>query len=300
MVTVRKRILRNRTYYYLEHSLRLKGYVEKRERYLGKSMPKDIEARKKAFLGEIYKEKWYPLLEEIRKGYAQDLRKTPPTGRERNLSAFATVFTYDTQRIEGSALTLHETADLLEKGITPSARPLGDVKEAEAHRAIFADMLQERRDISLALVLRWHHELFRTTRSDIAGRLREHQVAISGSRFVPPLPAEVYPLLRSFFRLYVRSKDSVHPVESAALVHLKFVTIHPFSDGNGRIARLLMNFILNRAGYPMLNIPYAGRSSYYTALERAQTKQMESIFLQWFFRRYVRDHRRYLSQPRRG
>ena len=148
----------------------------------------------------------------------------------------------------------------------------------------------------MSLVLRWHHEMFRTTRPDIAGRIREHQVAISGSRFVPPAPVEVYPLLREFFRWYDRSKPRLQPVELAVLVHLKFVTVHPFSDGNGRLARLLMNFVLHRRGFPMFDIPYAGGNSYYGALERAQVRKEEPIFVQWFLRRYVRENRRYLPK----
>ena len=70
----------------------------------------------------------------------------------------------------------------------------------------------------------------------------------------------------------------------AALVHLRFVTIHPFGDGNGRVSRLMMNFVLNRNHYPMLNIEYKNRNSYYRALERSQTLQDDHIFASWFFR----------------
>ena len=274
--------------------------MRKREQYLGARPPRDLERAKREFLEEIYRERWHPLLDEIRNGYAKDLRRTPSSARERNLEAFGVRFTYNTQRIEGSTLTLRETANLLVHGVTPAERPLRDVNEAEAHRAVFHSLLKERKGLSLSLVLRWHHEMFRSTRPDIAGRIREHQVAISGSRFTPPSPVEVYPLLRGFFRWYDRMEGGLHPVEFAALVHLKFVTVHPFSDGNGRVARLLMNFVLHRAEFPMFDIPYTGRSSYYTALERAQTRQADSIFVQWFLRRYVRENRRFLPKPGRG
>ncbi len=298
MVRVRKRTIGSRTYFYLEHSVRVGGEVQKRERYLGRKLPRDLENAKREFLREIYRERWRPLLDAIRKGYAEDLRRTPASARERNLEAFGVRFTYNTQRIEGSTLTLRETANLLVHGVTPADRPLRDVKEAEAHRAVFHSLLRERKDLSRSLVLRWHHEMFRTTRPDIAGRMREHQVAISGSRFVPPPPVEVYPLLREFFRWYDRTKGQLHPVELAALVHLKFVTVHPFSDGNGRVARLLVNFVLHRRGFPMLDIPYEGRDSYYAALERAQTTDADEVFVRWFLRRYVRENRRFL--PARG
>ena len=293
MAAVLKRTLRGRTYYYLEHTVRVAGKVRKKELYLGTRLPRDLEVRKRAFLAEVYRERWHPTLERIRESYARDLRTTPPSGVERGREALAVRFTYNTQRIEGSTLTLRETADLLERGITPAGRPLRDVQEAEAHRALFLDILKERGDLTHPRILEWHHRLFRETRPDIAGRLRRHQVAISGSRFVPPSPIEVGPLLREFFRWYARSRDRTQPVELAALVHLRFVTIHPFSDGNGRLARLLMNFVLHRHGFPMLVIPYTGRSLYYTALERAQIQEMEAIFVQWLLRAYVREHRRY-------
>jgi Fic family protein len=90
-------------------------------------------------------------------------------------------------------------------------------------------------------------------------------------------------------------KADAHPVELAALVHLRIVTIHPFADGNGRISRLMMNLILHRHGFPMLDIPYEKRAGYYTALERAQLAGDDAAFLNWFFRRYFKANERYLK-----
>ena len=83
-------------------------------------------------------------------------------------------------------------------------------------------------------------------------------------------------------------------MELAAFVHLKFVTIHPFGDGNGRISRLMMNFVLNKEGYPMLDISYSGRNSYYSALERAQVRKADSAFIQWFMRKYMKENAAYI------
>ena len=192
-------------------------------------------------------------------------------------------------------MTLRETADLLERGVTPKEKPLRDVKEAEAHKKIFLEMLKYPKDLSLAIVLKWHKELFEQSKPDIAGRIREHQVAISGSKFKPPYPIEIYPMLRDFFKWYTKNKNILHPVELAALVHLKFVTIHPFSDGNGRISRLMMNFVLNRRGFPTFNISYEGRSAYYTALERTQIKKNDFIFVNWFIKRYIKENKKYIN-----
>ncbi|MDO9537513.1 MAG: Fic family protein, partial [Thermoplasmata archaeon] len=133
-----------------------------------------------------------------------------------------------------------------------------------------------------------------TTDHEIAGTLRRVQVEISGSRFSPPLAIEVYPMLTEFIQWYRKHNNKLHAVELAALTHLKLVTIHPFADGNGRISRLMMNFILYKRGFPMLDIPYEGRNSYYNALERSQVKDDDSVFLQWFFKRYLKENGKYL------
>jgi len=294
LVTVRKKVIGSRIYYYLEHSVRRNGRVEKRQIYLGKAVPKRIEEIKKDFLTSIHREKWFGSFDNIRRNFAKERKLMPKSAREEELRKFSVAFTYDSQRIEGSTLTLRETSALLETGVTPLGKPIQDAKEAEAHQQLLYEMLEHRKDVSLLAILYWHKRLFDLTKHDIAGRIRQHQIAISGSRFVPPSPAEVYPLLREFFRWYERNKKKLHPIELAALAHLKLVTIHPFADGNGRISRLLMNFILNRQNYPMFNIPYGKRNSYYNALERSQVKRKDATFLQWFFRRYVKENKRYV------
>lgn len=292
MATIKKKVVGNKTYFYLGHTFRKDGKVEYREIYLGESVPKAIDRIKADFLAGIYKEKWHSVLEKIKNGYSHNLSRMPASVREKETRAFMVKFTYNTQKIEGSTLTFKETADLLERGITPK-KLLRDVKETEAHKEVFYEMLAYKKDLALQAVLEWHRKMFQSTKPDLAGKIREYQVAISGSKFMPPFPAEVYPLLKDFFSWYEKVKVSVHPVELAALVHLKFVTIHPFGDGNGRISRLIMNFVLNRHGYPMLDIPYKGRAGYYGALERAQVKGNENIFVQWLFRKYVKENRRY-------
>ena len=298
MVTIRKRQVGTRQYFYLQHTLRTPKGVETRERYLGARLPANIDEVKRDFLIEIHKERWYPLLDAIRANYSKEQRTMPRSALEKRTRSFSVKFTYDTSRIEGSKLTYRETADLLERGLSPRAKPIEDIKEAEAHDEVLRDVLRYEKGLSPQVVLFWHRRLFIGTKPDIAGKIRTHQVAISGSRFMPPSPVEVQPLLREFFRWYDRSKSSLHSVELAAAVHLRFVTVHPFADGNGRMSRLLMNFVLQRHGFPLLNIPYEDRRSYYNALERSQVKKVESIFIQWFFKRYLKEHSAYAQIKR--
>ncbi len=296
MVAIRKKIVGKYTYYYLEYSFREGDKVEKRDKYIGKTVPENIEELKQVFISQIYRDKWLDLFDKIKDQYSAQEKKIPQSAKEKETENFMIRFTYDTNRIEGSKLTLRDTSLLLEKGITPDSKPLKDVKETEAHKLAFYEMMELEKDISFNVILHFHKKLFEDTKKDIAGKLRQFQVMISGSRFIPPFPAEIYPLLTEFFKWYGKNKDKMHPVELAALVHLKLVTIHPFADGNGRISRLMMNFILKRNGFPMLNITYEKRAGYYRSLERSQIKKDETRFLQWFFKRYLNEFESYLGK----
>jgi Fic family protein len=305
MANVKKTKKGNVTYYYLQHAIRRGPKVKTKQVYLGRKIPKNLEEIKQNFLRKIYAEEWYALFDQIKKRYSKENEQRPPSSRNKEMKIFATRFTYNTQRIEGSKLTLRETTNLLEKGLTPSKeKPEEDVLEARAHEKVFYQMLEfsdrRNKDLSLSLLLDWHYDLFYETKPDIAGTIRTYQVGISGSRFKPPLPVEIYPMLHEFFGWYSKNKNKIHPVELAALVHLKLVTIHPFADGNGRISRLIMNFILYKNGYPMLDIKYERRDRYYTALERSQVKKVENTFVQWFMRRYLIEHDRYIERSNVG
>jgi Fic family protein len=295
MVSIKKKNMNGNTYYYLEHSFRKNSKIDKKEKYLGPTLPKNIDLVKEEFLREFYQETWFIRFDTIKEQFIKEKRNIPPSIEKKETEQFATAFTYNTNRIEGSTITLRETADLLERGISPSQRPLEDIKETESHKVVFYDMFKYNKEITLSTVLYWHKQLFQFTKPDVAGKIRQHQVGISGRKFRPPYPIELDLLLRDFFDWYNQNKKKLHPVHLAGLVHLKFVTIHPFGDGNGRISRLLMNYVLNKNGYPMLIIPYSQRMSYYTALERSQLKKDESVFILWFFKRYLKECKQYLK-----
>ncbi|MEX2017168.1 MAG: Fic family protein [Candidatus Pacearchaeota archaeon] len=296
MVEIKKIKKGNKEYFYIVHSYREGKSVKKKQFYLGESIPKDIEEKKREFLQEFYKLRFLKDIDSIEKNFNWEYKSMPISAKEKSKDTFAVKFTYNTQRIEGSTLTLKETANLLEKGITPSSKPIRDVKEAEAHKKVFFEMLDYEKELNLQIILKWHLDLMKETREDIAGKIRSHNVEISRSKFVPPMYLELDVLLKSFFDWYNKEKGKFHPVELAALVHLKFVTIHPFSDGNGRISRLIMNFVLKKNKFPLLDIPYTKRDSYYNALERSQVKKDDKIFVQWLFRRYLDEHKKYLNK----
>ncbi len=295
MVLLKKKKIKGNTYYYLGHSYRKNKKIEKKEKYLGKIIPKNIDQLKENFLLEFYKETYFTQFDKIKKQFTKEMNRMPTSMEKKEIEKFSIKFTYNTNRIEGSTLTLRETALLLEKGITPTRRSIEDVKETEAHKKLFYEMLYYKKEISLATILSWHKKLFEDTKGDVAGKIRDYDVEISGSRYKPPYAIELQSLLIEFFDWYKKNRKKIHPIFLASLVHLKFESIHPFGDGNGRIGRLFMNYILNKNGHPMLVIDYTQRNSYYNALEHSQTKKDEGIFTIWFFKRYIKEYKKYLK-----
>ena len=241
MVNLRAKEVNRKKYYYLEHTVRIGTRFINKRKYLGSEAPKDTELIKEAFMHELFLERYDKSLATIKKKFGQDFSTYPPSAKEKYVESFMIKFTYNTNRIEGSTLSLKETADLLQQHITPKNKPVDDVKEAESHKKVFYEMLGNQNDLTLGTVLYWHKLLLQDTKPDIAGRVRQHQVAIARSRVELPMPVELDALLHEFFIWYHKNKNKINPAVLAALVHLKFVTIHPFSDGNGRISRLMMN-----------------------------------------------------------
>ena len=295
MVAVRKRKIGSEEFFYLEHTMRVKGKVEKKEQYLGKDLPKNIDKLKQEFFHELFKEKWYSLLDSIKNNFSNEHSKIPETAKLKYLENFLIKFTYNTNRIEGGTLTLRDTANLLKEGISPKNKPVKDIKEAESHKKLFYTMLDNKKDLNLNTVLYWHKILMQDVDKEIAGKVRNHQVSIAGTTVQLPYPAELNILLKEFFGWYNKAKNKLHPVELAALVHLKFVSIHPFTDGNGRMSRIMMNFVLNKNKFPMLDISYSNRASYYTALERTQKTAKEYIFVQYLIKRYFKEYKKYTN-----
>lgn len=279
------------------HSYRWDGRLRRRQLYLGSVLPTNAGRRARDLEHQVWEETWFRLFDRIRNGYRDYQAQLPRPNREEELRAFVLEFTYDTNRIEGSTLTLDDTRKVLELGITPASKPLRDVEETRRHAEVAGRLLSTPEPIDLAHLLRWHREIFGSTKPQIAGRLRDFEVRIRGSSHVPPAPVAVRPMMLELLRWVARSTKTVDPVELAGAFHFRFEHIHPFGDGNGRVGRLTMNLILARARYPLLNIQYGRRQSYYRALEAASRLGDARPFLRWFFLRYSRENRTYLQKP---
>ncbi len=185
---------------------------------------------------------------------------------------FRVDWTYNSNAIEGSSVTLAETRAILLDGVTVNGKPLREHLEVinHSHAIDFVQGIADKIDPITETTIRQIHSLIlRTIDDDNAGSYRRVNVRITGSGFVPPDVSQVGALMYDFGKWLTSEEKRLHPVEFAALAHFKPVDIHPFIDGNGRTARLLMNLILMRAGFPPAIVKTDDRQSYYKVLDAA-------------------------------
>jgi len=178
--------------------------------------------------------------------------------------------TWASNALEGNSLTESETKVVIEDGITVGGKPLRDYFEAIGHSDAF-DLLYRLAKgdaITEQDILELHRLFYYRIDSEHAGKYRERNVIITGTDYLPPA-ASALPAAMAEFVAEIPLLRKMHPVIYAALLHLKLVTIHPFVDGNGRSARLLMNLALLQAGYPITIIPPVLRGDYIAALRES-------------------------------
>lgn len=187
--------------------------------------------------------------------------------------------TYSSNALEGNSLTESETKVVIEDGLTVQGKPLHDVYEALGHADAYdhLQLMATDKQLEVADILKLHELFYKRIDPSQAGKFRTVPVFISGSHYPLPSAEEIPKLMDEFLAWYRQHELLLHPLELAALAHQKFVFIHPFVDGNGRVARLLMNLVLLRFGYPITIIPPILRLEYITALEKAHRSTNEFI-----------------------
>lgn len=205
-----------------------------------------------------------------------------PAAALRNLhEALVLRWTYHSNAIEGNTLTLMETKVVLE-GITVGGKLLREHFEAINHRdAIFyvEDAVRRAEPLSEWQIRNLHRLVLRQIDDENAGRYRQLNVTIAGARHVPPDMLRVPEQMAALLHWYDTEAHGLHPVERAARLHVDFVKIHPFVDGNGRTARLLLNLELLKAGFPATVLPVEQRLAYYEALDKAHVEGDMADFL---------------------
>lgn len=214
------------------------------------------------------------ILEAIKKKKNQfdDLKPFSKTFQNNMEEWYRIELTYTSNAIEGNTLTRQETALVVEKGLTVEGKTIVEhleaINHAKAYEYIQSLKLNNITKITKQIILKIHETILQNIDSQNAGRYRNVPVRIAGSTVILPNPLKVPYLMEQFVNWLHNSKKTIP--EIAIEAHLKFVSIHPFADGNGRTARLLMNLVLLTGGYPPVVISNKNRKQYIDSIEKVQ------------------------------
>jgi len=296
MVFVRK----IRGYYVLVHTVRKGKKVVQETRYVGKKLPSKerLERLKEEFLKEIWGEKYkyfsgaeIEAIEGKKKEYAEELQGLSPPEKDKRLKDFTIRFTYDSSKLSGLNVTLRQTSLILKDGIVPKGfHDLKMVKELENHEKGVVAITKFKGKLNAKFLKKLHKTLLSGVYDSIAGKLRselKRDVKIAGTPYVPTKWSEMQKELDGFFKWYKANNRKLHALELAALLHLKIISIQPFIDGNSRLSRLIMNWILWKRGYPMVDIKVADLEKYYDVLDQYQIEHKEKPFVKYLKEKYL-------------
>jgi len=283
---IEKKNYYGKTRYWLAHSFREGDKIHKIRKLLGTDLSKEVleERKKKAeqlILDEINKYRIIkdPLHDKISKEEIDFIKRLETEANlrivhlsETEWKKFSEVFSYNTNAIEGSELTLKETEKVIEKGEWPIEKPKKDIAEALGVDGAIKFIRKTKEHVSLNLIKEIHKIVFKNSK-DFAGDFRrkgEEVVVRTGSGIIVHEGApstRVVTLLGELVNWYNKYKTEYPGILLAAVVHNQFENIHPFADGNGRVGRILLNNILLKNGLPPLNIDIKNQREYYETLQ---------------------------------
>jgi Fic family protein len=201
-------------------------------------------------------------------------RPLPPETLKSLREYYRVGLTYTSNALEGNSLTESETKVVIEDGLTIEGKPLRDHYEAVGHAKAYDYVYQitEKEGLTEEDILNIHRLFYQQIDAVKAGHYRNVKVYISGSRYAVAAVSKIPGEMQDLVKWYNDNEKKLHPIELAATLHQRFVFIHPFVDGNGRVARLLMNLALLRNGYTIAIIPAILRHEYIYSLETAHTR----------------------------
>ncbi|MEA3458035.1 MAG: Fic family protein, partial [Candidatus Thermoplasmatota archaeon] len=197
------------------------------------------------------------------------LRPLPKGAVKRILEDIRLRHTYHSDAIEGNTLTLQETKLVLEEGITIGGKSLKDHIEAKNDAEAFdimVELVNSKKEISQEIIQKIHEFATKGILKN-PGQYRTENVTITGVKIRPPSFLKIVRLIDEYIQNIQKLK--LQTIKKAAYIHHEFVRIHPFLDGNGRVARLLTNFYLMKQGYPPIVIQKEDRKNYYKSLNKA-------------------------------
>ena len=210
---------------------------------------------------------------------------------ERLHEDFMIGFTYNSNAIEGNTMTLEETALVLKEGVTIGGKTVREHMEIIGHRDAWRfveGLIKEPAPLTEKIILDIHHLVLMDRRED-AGVYRRIPVFIQGSKAELAQPWQIPIEMERLIADYHGEMQKLHPAERAAVFHLRFESIHPFIDGNGRTGRLLMNLELMKGGYPPIDIKFQDRQRYIDCFKAWQGGGLDSLPMTLMTAQYMKE-----------
>ena len=217
---------------------------------------------------------------ETKKAQLDGFRPLPAAAINRLRDEILIEWIYNSNAIEGSTITLQETRLILETGLTVGGKSLREHFEVTNHKEAIQyveDLVQNVEPITAFHVRQIHKLILTHIDDENAGSYRKTQVRIAGAPFIPPESWQITSLMAEWSDWVASAEGAMHPIALAAQAHHRLVAIHPFVDGNGRTARVVMNLLLMRRGYPPTVILRANRRQYYSVLAKADSGRIDAL-----------------------
>lgn len=228
---------------------------------------------------------------EKKKKKLDSLRPLPKDSVKRIIEDIRLRHTYHSDAIEGNTLTLQETKLVLEEGVTIGGKPLKDHIEARNDAEAFdlmIELVNSKKKFSQEIIQQIHEFVTKGILKN-PGQYRIENVAITGAKIRPPSYLKIVKLMDEYIQNIEKLK--LQTIKKAAFIHHEFVRIHPFIDGNGRVARLFTNFYLMKNGYPPIVIKKEDRKNYYKSLNKADLGDLSDFAI--FIARAVNESLQY-------
>lgn len=230
------------------------------------------------------------------------LRPLPKSVLQILRKQFAIELAYNSNAIEGNTLTLKETRLVIEEGITIKGKPLREHFEAINHQKAFnflESLVKSKIKITEDVIKNVHKIILTEIDNQYAGRYRNINVRILGAIKNQPRFEKVPRRMQEYANDINENQQKLNTIEMSAFIHYGLVEIHPFVDGNGRTARLLMNLFIMRKGYPVTMVLKVDRKKYYDRLKKADQGDMKP-FIDFIARGVERSLDLYLDTFKKG
>ena len=287
MIRFEQKKSRNTMYFYLTERVLVNGIFKKIQVFLGKNVPTDTSQffatlqkkeqallpKKNPYINSFLLSTHYHKIEQLRLNWKYFTAQLSEAKLQKLMNQFAITFIYESNAIEGSRLSQQEVEAIVRRQYIKKSLPRHEVQEAE--NAVKAFTLIQNTNFSLTQKnLKLLHSIV-TQKLDVPTGFKKENIVVNNKETTDPKDVRIE--LKKLFAWYKNSKNTIHPFERAVIFHNRFEHIHPFTDGNGRVGRLVLNWMLIKDGYGTILFRNRNRTAYFNALNKGDDGRYRNL-----------------------